>query len=221
MKPLVIFGTGTFAELSHYYFTSDSAYTVVGFTVDGQYQRETTFKGLPVVAFEEVERHYPPSEFEMFVALGIRQVNGFRARKVDEAERKGYRLASYLSSRAVTPADLVLAPNCMVMEYAVVHPFAQIGRDTIVWPATGVTVHDRIGEHCWIVAANIGESVTIGDYTFVGIGTVIAPFVKVGKRNVLGAGSVIASDTKDSEVYRGPASRPSRVPSERAARLLE
>ncbi len=74
MKPLVIFGTGTFAELSHYYFTSDSAYDVAGFTVDRQHQRETTFKDLPVVAFEDVERHYPPSEFDMFVALGIREV---------------------------------------------------------------------------------------------------------------------------------------------------
>lgn len=221
MKQLVIFGTGSFALLSRYYFTNDSEYTVAGFTVDGQYQRETTFEGLPVVPFEEVERHYPPSEFDMFVAVGIRDINRFRARKVEEAEGKGYRLASYLSSRAVAPKGLVLAANTMVMETSVVHPHATIGRNAIIWPATGVTLHDRIGDHCWIVSVKIGESVTIGDYTFVGIGAVIAPFLTIGKRNLIGAGAVIVGDTQDSEVYRGAASKPSRVPSERAARLLE
>ena len=34
-KPLILFGAGDIAELAYFYFTNDSAYEVVAFTVDG------------------------------------------------------------------------------------------------------------------------------------------------------------------------------------------
>ncbi len=36
-KPLVIFGAGDIAQLAHYYFSTDSDYDVVAFTVDAAY----------------------------------------------------------------------------------------------------------------------------------------------------------------------------------------
>lgn len=220
MKQLVIFGAENFAAISHYYFSTDSDYTVAGFTVDRAYIREPEFNGLPLVPFEEVEARFPPERFDMFVAVGIRQLNRFRARKVEEAERKGYRLASYVSSHAVTAADLVLPGNCMVMELVLVHPWVQIGKNTIIWPNSQIAFYDRIGEHCWLVSVTTGESVAIGDYTFAGLRSVIAPFVKVGKDNLIGAGAHILSDTPDSAVYPSDGTKKSSVPSSRAARLL-
>ncbi len=35
---LVIFGSGDIAQLAHYYFTNDSLYDVVAFTVDSEYK---------------------------------------------------------------------------------------------------------------------------------------------------------------------------------------
>ena len=61
----------------------------------------------------------------------------------------------------------------------------------------------RIGSHAWITAAVIGDSSSIGDYTCVGINATIAPFVRVGSHNLIGAAAVILRDTKDYEVYRG------------------
>jgi hypothetical protein len=78
MRKLVIVGAGEFAEIAHYYFTHDSPSQVVGFTVDREYLREHRFRGLPVVPFDEVLRHFPPAEHDMFVALGIGGVNPFR-----------------------------------------------------------------------------------------------------------------------------------------------
>ena len=100
MKQLVIFGAGEFAELAHYYFTHDSPYTVAAFAVDAAYLREDHFHGLPVLPFHELERHHPPPACDLFVALGIGQVNRRRAAKLEEVQARGYRLASFLSSRA-------------------------------------------------------------------------------------------------------------------------
>ena len=39
MQDIVVFGTGDIAELAHFYFTHDSAYRVVAFTVDAAFIR--------------------------------------------------------------------------------------------------------------------------------------------------------------------------------------
>ncbi len=215
MKKLIIFGAMGFAEMAHYFFAHDSEYGVSAFTVDTSYLRETSFKGLPVVPFEEVERNFPPEEYDMFVAVGIRGVNRLRAAKVAEAEKKGYRLASYVSSKADVGADLVVRPNTMIMEHAVLQPFVEVGHNTIIWGMTRVGFRTKIGDHCWIVVSIFGESVTVGDYSFIGLNATIAPRISIGKSNIIGAGALILADTKDREVYRGHASAPSRVPSTR------
>ncbi len=215
MKKLVIFGAKGFAEIAHYFFTHDSAYAVSAFTVDAPYVKEATFKGLPVVAFEEVEKHFPPGDHGMFVALGIQGVNTLRAAKVAEAEAKGYRLASFVSSKASVNSDLVVRPNTMIMECVWIHPFVEIGRDTIIWSASRIGFHTRIGDHCWIVSPIFGESVTVGDYSFIGLDATIAPHVSIGKSNIIGAGALILKDTKDFEVYKGHPSTAARAPSTR------
>jgi sugar O-acyltransferase (sialic acid O-acetyltransferase NeuD family) len=215
MTKIIIFGAKAFAEIAHYFFTHDSTYAVAAFTVDAAYMREPTYKGLPVVAFEEVERHFPPEEYGMFVAVGIGKVNQQRAAKVTEAEAKGYRLASFLSSKAHVPPDLQVRPNTMIMEHTIIQPFVEIGRDTVIWSSTRIGFHTRIGDHCWLVCPIFGESVTVGDYTFIGLNATIAPFLSIGKSNIIGAGALILADTKDFAVYKGHASTPSRVPSTR------
>lgn len=215
MKKLVIFGTSAFAEVAHYYFRCDSDYAVAAFTVDSRYVKEGVFKELPVVAFEELDKSFPPSEYDLFVAMGIQKVNQQRAEKVAEAEAKGYRLASFLSSKAMVSEDLVMRPNSMVMDGAHLQPFVEVGRNTIIWSGCGIGFRSRIGDHCWLVASTFGESVVVGDYSFIGLGSTIAPSRSIGASNVIGAGALILHDTKDFEVYKGHASVPSRVPSSR------
>jgi FlaA1/EpsC-like NDP-sugar epimerase len=77
-KPLVIFGTGDIAQLAHYYFSHDSDYEVVAFTVDAAYVTEDTFCGLPVLAFDRIAEVYPPSSHECFVAISYARLNAVR-----------------------------------------------------------------------------------------------------------------------------------------------
>ena len=215
IKNIIIFGTKAFAEIAHYHFTYDSPHSVAAFTVDAAYLKEPTFKGLPVVPFEEVEKQFPPAEYGMFVAIGFHKLNRERAAKVAEAEAKGYRLESFVSSRAGIAPDLQVGPNTMIMEHASIHPFVRIGRNTVIWSATRIAFHTRIGDHCWIVSPIFGESITVGDYAFIGLNATIGPGISIGKSNVIGAGALIFKDTKDFEVYKGLASKPSRAPSNR------
>ena len=131
-----------------------------------------------------------------------------------ELETQGYHLANLIRV-ALVGRNLRLGPNSMVMEGAQLQPFVTVGRNTIVWSASRVGFRSRIGDHCWLTCPLLGESTTIGDFTFIGLNATIAPSVTVGRSNVIGAGAVIRSDTKDFAVYPGPRSSPSRVPSNR------
>jgi sugar O-acyltransferase (sialic acid O-acetyltransferase NeuD family) len=215
MEKIVIFGAKAFAEIAHYYFTHDSPLKVAAFTVDGAYLTDATYKRLPVVAFEEVERAFPPEDYGMFVAVGFNRVNQFRADKVAQAEAKRYQLASFISSKADVAPDLQVRPNTMIMERAGIQPFVQIGKNTVIWSTTRIGFRTRIGDHCWITCALFGESASVGDYSFVGLNATVAPFVSIGRSNIIGSGALIVRDTKDGEIYRGPASKASRVPSDR------
>lgn len=212
-KKLYIFGTQNFAEMAHYLFSTDSAYELAGFTVDGEYLRETRFKGLPVVPFEELGRVMDIERDEIFVAIGVGKINTLRAQKVQQLAAAGYRLASFVSSHARVPPGFVARPNTMIMDQVNIHPMVEVGANTIVWSNSRIALKVRIGDHVWITSAVIGDSSHIGDYSFVGLNATIAPFVNVGSHTLIGAAAVILHDTKDYEVFRGPRSVASRVSS--------
>jgi FlaA1/EpsC-like NDP-sugar epimerase len=77
-KQLVIFGSGDIAQLAHYYFSTDSDYEIVAFTVDAKYIEKSEFCGLPVVAFEDVVKKYPPDSYDFFIALSYSKFNSVR-----------------------------------------------------------------------------------------------------------------------------------------------
>ena len=66
-KKMIIFGNGEIAKLAHYYFTSDSFYEVVGFTVDKENCDSNLFNNLPLIPFEEVEKKFQTSEYLIHV----------------------------------------------------------------------------------------------------------------------------------------------------------
>ena len=77
--PLIIFGAGQIAELAWFYFTHDSAYTPVAFTLDRAFMTDDHFHGLPVIPFDELAQHFRPDQVEVFVALSYAKVNALRA----------------------------------------------------------------------------------------------------------------------------------------------
>lgn len=101
-QQIVIFGTGELAEVADFYFTYDSNYEVVGFTVDEAYLENTVFRGRPVVPFERISDAFPADKFGLFVAVGYSKLNAARAEKVAIAHGKSYKLVSYLSTRATS-----------------------------------------------------------------------------------------------------------------------
>ena len=219
MRDLVIFGASAFAEIAHYYFTHDSPHSVTAFSVDGDHLEESRLAGLPVVPFEDLREHFPPSRYAVFVAIGMARVNAARREKFEAACAMGYELTSYVSSRAMLWPDFVSSPNMFVTGGTRIQPFVRIGKNVVLWNA-GVGHHTTIGDHCLLSSCIVSGGVTVGESAFIGVGATIREGVRIGRRCVIGAGALILRDTQDNEVYQGRSSRPSAVPSDRLGSLL-
>jgi sugar O-acyltransferase (sialic acid O-acetyltransferase NeuD family) len=202
MAKVVIFGAGKIADEAYFYLTNDSPHEIVAFTVDGQYLTDTKKLGLPVVSFEEVQTRFPPADYEMFVAVGYQDLNRFRAQKYEEAKAKGYRLISYVSSRASNVGNVEIGDNCFVLEFAVIQPMAKVGSNVFIWSANHIGHHASVADHCYI-AGNvvISGSTKIEPYCFIGVGATLGHEITIGRESFIGAGSLITKNVEPKSVY--------------------
>ena len=70
MSKVVVFGIQDFASLAHFYLENDSPHEVVAFCVTREYlPQEPSFEGLPMVAFEDLEKEFPVSEYAFFAPM--------------------------------------------------------------------------------------------------------------------------------------------------------
>jgi sugar O-acyltransferase (sialic acid O-acetyltransferase NeuD family) len=211
---LVIVGDGEFAEIAYEYFTHDSPYTVAAFAVERPFLTKTSLNGLPVVPFEEVDRHYHPAAFDAFVAVTYTQLNRVRARLYQDVKRKGYRSVSYVSSRAFVWRNATIGENCFIFENNVIQYRAAIGNNCVLWSGNHVGHRAVIGDHCFISShVVISGYCEIGESSFLGVNSCVADRVKIGRDCVIGAGSVIVANTEPGKVYKGDRDGPSRVSS--------
>jgi len=215
-QPLVVFGAGQIAEVAWHCFAHDSAYEVVGFTVDPEYVAADRLLGLPVLPYPEAILRWPAASHSMFVAMAYGRLNQARAGTVERVQADGYRGANYISSRAIVAGEVVPDSNTFVMELNNLQPFSRLGRNVWLWAGNHVGHHSTIGDHCFLAShVVVSGSVDVGESSFIGVNATIRDNVRIGARNVIGAGVVILADTRDAEVYIGPKTEASRVPSHR------
>jgi sugar O-acyltransferase (sialic acid O-acetyltransferase NeuD family) len=219
-KRLVIFGSGDIAQLAHFYFTTDSEYEVVAFTVDAAYLTDTTFCDLPVVAFEEVAKQYSPEDHEFFVALSYSKLNAIRKEKYLAAKALGYRLANFVSSRATVLNEGRIGDNCFIFEDNTIQPFATIGNNVTLWSGNHIGHHSTIKDHCFIAShVVVSGGVEIGEQCFIGVNATLRDHIKIGEKCVIGAGALLLTDAEPEGVYIGIATERSKVPSTRLRRI--
>ncbi|MEY2632088.1 MAG: hypothetical protein RIR00_742 [Pseudomonadota bacterium] len=215
-KRLVIFGAGDIAEIAHYYFSTDSEYDVVAFTVDAAYIRTPEFCGLPVIAFENVLATYPADSHDFFVALSYSKLNLVRKEKYLAAKAMGYRLTSYVSSKATILNRDQIGENCFIFEDNTVQPFVRIGNNVTLWSGNHIGHHSTIGDHTFIAShVVVSGGVKIGEQCFIGVNATLRDHICIGDRCVVGAGALMLADAEPDGLYAATGTPRSRVPSSR------
>lgn len=219
-RDLLIFGAGDIAQLAHHYFSRDSQYAVRGFAVDAAYLKENVFEGLPVVPFEEAPRHFDPAQVDCFIALSYSGLNALRKERYLKAREMGYRMASYVSSRASVLTDEPIGENCFILEDNTIQPFVRIGNNVTLWSGNHIGHHSVIHDHCFLAShIVVSGGVEIGEHCFIGVNATLRDHIRIGERCVIGAAAVMLADAEAEGVYMATATERSRVPSARLRKL--
>jgi sugar O-acyltransferase (sialic acid O-acetyltransferase NeuD family) len=211
-KQLVVVGDTAFAEVAYELFTHDSPYRVRAFSVEEKYLTRRELFGLPVVPFESLEREFPKEHHEVFVAVVYTQMNRLRARLSRAARDRGYRLASYHSSRAFIWPNVKFGEHCFVFENNVIQPFVEIGNNVVLWSGNHVGHHSVIRDNCFVSSHVVLSGFTeVGRNCFLGVNSAVANNVKVAADCWVGPGVTVTRDTEEGKIYPAARAEPAKV----------
>ena len=205
MAQVIIFGIRDLAELAHFYLTNDSEHEVVAFAVNREFiQGENTFKGLPVIPFEEIEKNFPPLAYSFFAPMTHKGMNKERERIYNEIKSKGYKLVSYISSKATVFANLSVGDNCFILEDNTIQPFVSIGVNTVLWSGNHIGHHSCIGDHAFITShVVISGNCNVGPYCFIGVNASLKENTLLGEGSFIAMCTSITRNTEPYSVYSG------------------
>lgn len=161
MRNLVILGDSPFAERLYYYISFEGLDKVIAFTQESAFITRHEIQGLPVLPFEGLPS-YIEGEFEIILGIGYTQMNSLRKKLYDQCMKMGYRVGSYISTKAISyttdiGAGSFLAPGC------VLGVGCKLGKGNYLESAV-VFSHDNV----------------IGDFNFISTNVVLGGFAKVG-----------------------------------------
>lgn len=204
MNKLVVFGMDDLAQVAKFYFEHDSDYQVAAFAVDKEYRTADEFCGLPVLDFENIEEKFAPEEYEMFIAVAYSHVNQVREEKYNAAKAKGYKLASYISTKMTCWIDRdQIGDNCFILEDNTIQPFVTIGNNVIIWSGNHIGHHAQIGNHVFITShVVLSGRTSVGNNSFVGVNATVNDHVAIAEGCVIGSGALITRDTEPRSVYK-------------------
>lgn len=203
-RQLVIFGSAEIAELALYYFSHDSDYRVVAFTVDDAFVDREHFQGLPLVPFSQLAERFPPGENDMHVALSYGKLNRLRQDKYEQAKAAGYSLASYICSKSVTWPDLSIGDNCFILENQTIQPTVRIGNNVMIWSGNHLGHGSVIGDHTYIAShVVISGHCKIGKRCFFGVNATVREFCNIGDDCFIAMDASVTRDLSEGAVALG------------------
>ena len=201
---LVIFGTGELAHIAYEYFTHDSEYEVIAFCLDADYIDKKNFLGLPIISYPELTTNFDPENIDVYIAIGATKMNSAREAVFERIKSQGFKLASYVSSKAFVWHNVDIGQNVFIFENNTLQPFTKVEDNCILWSGnhighrTIIRAHSFISSHC--VVSGYCE---IGNNSYLGVNCTINDKIKISPRTLLGSGTVITKNTQEDSIYVG------------------
>ena len=205
LNNIIIFGLNDLAELAWYYFTNEPRLGYndplpVAFTVNKEYLTQDTFHELPVVSFEDIEKHYPPSEYSLFAPISN---NRLREKIYNEGKQKGYNFVSYVSSKCTNFAKSI-GENCFILEDNTLQPFTTIGNNVVLWSGNHIGHHSIIEDNVFFTSHVVMSGhCHIKKGVFLGVNSTIRDGVTIGENSIIGMGSLVTKNADDNSTYIG------------------
>jgi sugar O-acyltransferase (sialic acid O-acetyltransferase NeuD family) len=213
---VVLFGVRDYAELAHFYLTKDSPHEVVAFSVDRDFTGGgTTFKGLPIAPFEDIQSLYPPSEVSFFAPMSPSKMNRDREARYKRIKEMGYSCISYVSSRATVFSESI-GENCFILEDNTLQPFTRIGNNVVLWSGNHIGHHSTIRDHVTITShVVVSGHCDVGDNCFIGVNATLRDGITLAEGTFVAMAAAMVASSEAWGAYKGNPATKLTVPSDR------
>lgn len=217
---LIIYGAGSFAKMMRYYFGKCTTHNVIAYCVDREFFLDNRFDGLPVVPFEVVEREYPASSYNMFVAIGYSNMRR-REEMYTNAKKKGYTLVNFISPDAHIDESVSVGDNNVIFPGVHIEPFVKVGSNNIIWTSAVICHDSTIGSHSFFAAKSVvGGFSKVEDGCFIGFNSTIIQNITLAQETLVGAASLIRKDTQKFSINVGSPSKQVGTHAEEGIKIL-
>ena len=215
MKKIIIYGNGKMAVILYQFLRR--SYEVVAFTVDDKVMSDKKiFFGLPIVAFESVEKYFPVEEYKMIVAVGYINMNNLRVQKYKEAKQKGYDFVNYIHPSVMIHDDIIIGENNVIFDHVSIQPGASIGHSNYFWSNSVLAHGSSVEDGNWIASGVVISGDTkVGSRTFLGINASIGHNITIGDECFIGANALVIKQTDAKSVWINREAEPFRLDSKR------
>ena len=201
MKKAIIFGTDQFAEILYEYLLKEGQVEIIAFTINREYKIKETFKDLPVICFEEIETHYPPDIYGIYICLGYTKMNFFRAEKFAQAKKKGYTILNYTHPSALVLSE-DLGEGNIIMEGVTIGIGCSIGNGNVFWARAHLAHHTQVGDfNFFTISVAIAGNIIIQNNCFFGNNCTVKNGLKIASYTLVGAGCYLSENTQEYSVY--------------------
>lgn len=203
MKNIYIFGDGELADIAYYYLKNDTTHFIKGFLLSESYLRKDSFKGLPILIYEEIEKTINKDENFLFMPLSFKKMNSLREKFYLDAKSKGFKFISYISTKA-NINNSIIGENCMILEYNNIQPETVIGNNNIIWSSNHIGHHTHIGNNNFISShVVISGAVKIGNNCFFGVNSSVSDNINIDDFSIVGQNASVIKSIPTNTIVLG------------------
>ena len=206
MRNLVIFGDTQFAERLFKYIELEGQDKVIAFTQEKSFISKVELQGCPVIPFEELATI--DTDFEIILGIGYSKMNQLKRKVYNLCVNNGYKVATYISSKAVVYTQDIL-DGCFIAPGAIVGPGCKLGRGNYLESAAALSHDNELGDFNFLSTnAVFGGFAKVEDNCFFGLHCTVRDSVSVASDSLVGsAANVLKSITCRGGVYVGNPAR--------------
>ena len=202
-RPILILGTGTFAEEIAEVASEVSGVTIAGFVENLDRDKAGgALNGLPIRWVDELSDLADSHRY--LCGLGTTK----RGRFTDQADLAGVPPATIVHPLAIVAASTTIGPGCVVGVGVIIASHTVLDRHVCVNRGASVGHHTQVGEF-----VTIGPGVTmagncrIGPRGYFGIGATVIDHITTGDQCVVGGGAVVTKEVPERSLVVGVPAR--------------